>query len=165
MNTTVTHSRQRGRFVSFILEAAKLVGIAIICLLVIAAVVIFSARAGIKVPERWIGLAFWTCFLLWFVFRQHRRDLGIGRFWLALSAFLIVHFTIFVVVLRAYPAWRPIWFAFVIMIEAPPVLASFERIVRPRSRRNPWQPSPAGDRSPSRSPIPLARFASSLRPL
>jgi hypothetical protein len=136
MNTTSTHNRQRGRFISFVLEAAKLVGIAIICLLVIAAVVIFSAKTGIKVPERWIGLTFWTCFLLWFVFRQHKRDLSIGRFWLALSAFLIVHVTIFVVVLRAYPAWRPIWFLFVIMIEAPPVLASFERIVHPRNRRH-----------------------------
>jgi len=137
MNTTATHNRQRGRFVSFILEAAKLVGIAIICLLVIAAVVIVSAKTGIKVPERWIGLTFWTCFLLWFVFfRQHKRDLRIGRFWLALSAFLIVHVTIFVVVLRAYPAWRPVWFLFVIMIEAPPVLASFERIVHSRNRRH-----------------------------
>jgi len=136
MSTTATHNRQRGRFVSFILEAAKLFGIAIICLLVIAAVVIFSVKAGIKVPERWIGLTFWTCFLLWFVFRQHKRDLRIGRFWLALSAFLILHVTIFVVVLRAYPAWRPIWFAFVVMIEAPPVLASLERIVHPRNRRH-----------------------------
>jgi hypothetical protein len=136
MNPTATHNRQRGRFVSFVLEAAKLVGIAIICLLVVAAVVIFSAKTGIKVPERWIGLTFWTCFLLWFVFRQHKRDLRVGRYWLALSAFLIVHVTIFVVALRAYPAWRPIWFLFVIMIEAPPVLVSFERIVHPRNRRH-----------------------------
>jgi hypothetical protein len=136
MNITATHNGQRGRFVSFILEAAKLVGIAIICLLVIGAVVIVSAKTGIVIPSRWFGLFFWTCFLLWFVFRQHKRDLGIGRFWLALSAFLIVHVTIFVVVLRAYPAWPPVWFAFAIMIEAAPVLASFQRIVHPRNRRH-----------------------------
>src|SRR5579862_2369601 len=129
MNTTVTNNRQRGRFVRFMLEAAKLVGIAIISLLVIAAVVIVSAKTGIKVPERWIGLTFWTCFLLWFVFRQHKHDLRIARFWLALSAFLIVHLIIFIAVLSAYPAWRPVWFALVIMIEAPPVLASFQRII------------------------------------
>jgi hypothetical protein len=134
MDTTATHNRERGRFLSFILEGAKLVGIAVVCLLVIATVVIFSVKTGVRVPERWIELTFWTCFLLWFVFRQHKRDLRIGRFWLVLSAFLILHLTIFVAVLRAYPAWRPIWFAFVIMIEAPPVLASFERIVHPRNR-------------------------------
>ena len=118
------------------LEAAKLIGIAIVCLLVIGVVVIVSAKTGIVIPYRWFGLFFWTCFLLWFVFRQHKRDLRIGRFWLALSAFLIVHVTIFVVVLRTYPAWRPVWFVFVIMIEAPPVLASFQRIVYPRNRRH-----------------------------
>ena len=136
MNTAATHNRQHGRFVSFILEAAKLVGIAIICLLVIGVLVIVSAKTGIVIPFRWFGLFFWTCFLLWFVFRQHKRDLRIGRFWLALSAFLIVHVTIFVVVLRAYPAWRPLWFAFAIMIEAPPILASLERIVHPRNRKH-----------------------------
>lgn len=136
MDTTATNNRQRGRFVSFMLEAAKLVGIAIICLVVIAAVVIVSAKTGIKVPERWFGLTFWTCFLLWFVFRQHKHDLRIARFWLVLSAFLIVHFTIFIAVLRAYPPWRPVWFAFVIMIEAPPVLASFQRIVHPHKRKH-----------------------------
>jgi len=136
MNTTVTNNRQRGRFVRFMLEAAKLVGIAIISLLVIAAVVIVSAKTGIKVPERWIGLTFWTCFLLWFVFRQHKHDLRIARFWLALSAFLIVHLIIFIAVLSAYPAWRPVWFALVIMIEAPPVLASFQRIIHPHTRKH-----------------------------
>jgi hypothetical protein len=136
MNPKATDNTQRGRLVSFILEATKLVGIALICLLVIGVVVIVSAKTGIVIPFRWFGLFFWTCFLLWFVFRQHKRDLRIGRFWLALSAFLILHVTVFVIVLRAYPAWRPVWFAFVIMIEAPPVLASFEEIVHPRNRRH-----------------------------
>jgi hypothetical protein len=125
----------RTRFVNFILEAAKLVGVAISCLLVIAAVVIFSAKTGIRVPERWIGLAFWTCFLLWFVFRQHKRDVGHLRFWLVLAAFLMVHVTIFVVVLRAYAAWRAIWFAFVIMIEGPLVLLALQNLVHPRRNR------------------------------
>jgi hypothetical protein len=136
MNTTATHSQRHAHFVSFILEAAKLVGIAILCLLVIAAVVIVSAKTGIKVPERWIGLTFWTGFLLWFVFRQHKNDLGQFRFWLALSAFLAVHVTVFVLVLQAYPAWRPIWFMFIIMLEAPPVLVSFRRIMHAHKRRH-----------------------------
>jgi len=134
MNTVQT--RLRTRFFSFALEAAKLVGIAIVCLLILAAVVIVSAKTGIKVPERWIGLTFWTCFLLWFVFRQHKNDLGQLRFWLALLGFLGVHVTVFVLVLQTYPAWRPIWFMFIVMLEAPPVLASFQRIVHPHKRKH-----------------------------
>jgi hypothetical protein len=134
MNTE--QNRRRTGFCSFILEAVKLVGIAIVCLLLVAAVVIVSAKTGIKISERWIGLTFWTCFLLWFVFRQHKNDLGQLRFWLALSGFLVVHVTVFVLVLQAYRAWRPIWFMFIIMIEAPPVLASFQTIVHPHKRKH-----------------------------
>jgi hypothetical protein len=39
-------------------------------LLVIGAAVILSAKTGIVVPARWFGLFYWTCALLWFVFRQ-----------------------------------------------------------------------------------------------
>lgn len=127
----------RTRFLSLILEAAKLLGIAIACLLVIAAIIIFSAKTGIKAPERWIGLTLWTCFLLWFVFRQHKGDLGQLRFWLALSGFLMVHVTVFAFVLRAYTAWRPIWFMFVFMIEGPLVLVALENVVhRHRNRKH-----------------------------
>ena len=98
MNTA--RNRLRTRFLSFALEAAKLVGIAIVCLLVLVAVVVVSAKTDIKVPERWIGLTFRTCFLLWFVLRQHKDDLGQLRFWLALPGFLAEHVTVFVLVLR-----------------------------------------------------------------
>jgi hypothetical protein len=124
-----------GRFLRFILEAAKLFGIAIVFLLVIGAAVIVSAKTGIVVPARWLGLFYWTCALLWFVFRQHRHDLRYGRFWLVLSAFLMVHVTAFAIVLRAYPAWRPIWFMFIFMIEAPLALVSLENVVHPRRIR------------------------------
>ena len=112
-----TQNRPRTRFLSFILEAAKLFGIAVVCLLVIGAAVIVSAKTRFTVPARWFGLFYWTCALLWFVFKQHKRDLRYGRFWLALSAFLMVRATAFAAVLRAYAAWRPIWFMFVFMIE------------------------------------------------
>jgi len=130
-----THHKLHGRFVSFILEAAKLLGIALVCLLVIGAAVILSAKTGIVVPARWFGLFYWTCALLWFVFRQHKRDLRYGRFWLALTAFLMVHITAFAMVLRAYPAWRMIWFMFVFMIEGPLFLIALENVVHPRRQR------------------------------
>ena len=110
-------------------------GIAIVVLLVIGAAVIISAKTGIVVPARWFGVFYWTCALLWFVFRQHKRDLRSGRFWTALSAFLMVHITAFAIVLQAYPAWGPIWFMFVFMIEGPLVLVSFQNIVDPSGVR------------------------------
>ena len=130
-----SQKRPRTRFLSFILEAAKLFGIAIACLLVIGAAVIVSAKTGIAVPARWFGLFYWTCALLWFVFQQHKRDLRYGRFWLAFSAFLMVHVSAFAVVLRASAAWRMIWFMFVFMIEGPLVLVVLENVVRPRRNR------------------------------
>jgi hypothetical protein len=130
MNAT----QKRPGFLSFILEAAKLCGIAIACLLVIAAAVILSAKTGFAVPARWFGLFYWTCALLWFVFQRHKRDLRYGRFWLALSAFLTVHVTAFAVALRTYPQWRMIWFMFVFMIEGPLVLVVLRSFVHPTQR-------------------------------
>ena len=127
--------RPHGRLLNFILEAAKLFGIAIACLLLIAAAVLLSVKTGIVVPERWFGLFCWTCFLLWFVFQRHRRDLRYGRFWLALAAFLMVHVTAFAIVLRAYPAWRMIWFMFIFVVEGPLFLVALDNVVHPRRYR------------------------------
>jgi hypothetical protein len=103
--------------------------------LVIGAAVILSAKTGIVVPARWFGLFYWTCGLLWFVFRQYKHDLQSGRFWLALSAFLTVHVTAFTIVLRAYPAWRMIWFMFIFVIASPLFLVALENLVYPRRNR------------------------------
>lgn len=128
-------TNHRTRLPGFILEAAKLFGIAIVCLLVIGAAVILSAKTGIVIPAAWFGLFYWTCALLWFVFRRHKRDLRYARFWLALSAFLMVHVTAFAIVLRAYPAWPMIWFMFIFMIEGPLFLIGLENLVHPRRQR------------------------------
>jgi len=107
-----TPNKPRKWFVGFSLEAAKLFGIGIVCLMVIWAAVIVSVKTGFAVPARWFALFFWTGALLWLIFRQHKDDLRIGEFWLALAAFLMVHVTVFAVVLQSYPAWRTIWFMF-----------------------------------------------------
>jgi|SRR5271154_6990130 len=130
------HKRERTGILGFILEAAKLFGIAIVCLLVIGAAVIVSAKTGIAIPARWFGLLFWTSALLWFIFRQHRNDLRLGIFWLALSAVLAVHVTAFAGVLRAYAAWPMIWFMFIFMIEGPLVLVLLRNVGHPRRIRN-----------------------------
>jgi dolichyl-phosphate-mannose--protein O-mannosyl transferase len=67
-------NRPPGGLVLFTLQAAKLIGIAILSLVGIGAVVIVSLKTGIVVSVRWVGLFFCSCFLLWFVFRLYKRD-------------------------------------------------------------------------------------------
>ncbi len=51
--------------------------------------------------------------------RQLKRDLRRAKFWVALLAFVVIHVTAFVVILRGYPEWRPIWFILIAPIEWP----------------------------------------------
>src|SRR5215469_17393300 len=43
--------------------------------------------------------------------------------------------TVFAVLLRAYPAWRMVWFMFIFMVEAPLFLVTLENVVHPRRHR------------------------------
>jgi hypothetical protein len=136
LSMDTVHKRERTGVLGFILEAAKLFGIAIACLLVIGVAVVVSVKTGIVIPARWFGFLFWTGALLGFVFRQHKEDLRLGIFWLALMAVLAMHVTAFSVVLRAYQAWRMIWFMFIFTIEAPLVLVLLQKVVHQRHIRN-----------------------------
>jgi len=91
------------------------VGIALAVLAVFAVAIVLSK--GAKVPGAWIALAVFTSGLFWVTIRQSRaywRRLG---FWLAIAGLLVVHLLVFVVVLRAYPQWRGIWFMPLVIIE------------------------------------------------
>jgi hypothetical protein len=48
----------------------------------------------------------------------------------------MVHLAAFSVVLRAYAAWRAIWFMFIFMIEGPLVLVALQNVIHPRHKRN-----------------------------
>jgi hypothetical protein len=132
MSGTTQSRRLSTRLWIFATEGMKLFAIAAGCLVVFAIAFFISVRTGlvrIHIPARWFGLFYWTYALLWFVFQQHKRDLRLGRFWLALSAFLMLHVTTFAVVLRAYPAWPMIWFMFIFVIEGPLVLVVLKNVV------------------------------------
>ena len=91
------------------------VGIALAVLAAFAVVIVLSK--GGKVPSGWLALAVFTSCLFWITIRQSReywRRLG---FWLAMAGLLVVHLLSFVVILRAYPEWREIWFVPVIIVE------------------------------------------------
>jgi hypothetical protein len=47
----------------------------------------------------------------------------------------MVHVTAFAIVLRAYPAWRMIWFMFIFVVEGPLFLVALDNVVHPRRYR------------------------------
>lgn len=135
-NTNVAeNATPSARLRVFALEALKLLSIAIASLVVIAIVVVVSAKTGIVIPARWCGLFFWTCALLWIVCRQHKHHLRQGKFWVALLGLMSVHLAIFVPVLRAYPEWREALFPFAFVIEGTVILAALDKVLRHRRQQ------------------------------
>jgi len=129
------------RILAFALEGLKLFGIAVGCLLILAAVVLFSIKTGIVVPKRWFGLCAWTGLLIWFVCKQCRRHVRQARFWVIFLALLLIHSMAFIVVLQRYPEWGLGWFAPIFIIEAPFMVMAVETLIpRKHSRKHPIPP-------------------------
>ena len=117
------------RIRSLILEGLKLSGIALAALVVIAVAIFVSIKTGITIPKRWFGFCVWTGLLIWFVQRlckHHRRN---SKFWLAFGGLLVVHISVFVVVLRSMTDWGLGWFAPVFLVEAPIMVVLLEAVV------------------------------------
>jgi hypothetical protein len=128
----VTLSR---RLESFVVESLKLLAVALASLVVIGLALVASAKAGIVIPARWLGLFYWTCALLWFICRQYKSNLRHGKFWVVLLTLLALHVGAFAVVLRSYPEWRMAWFMPIFLIEAPLVMAVLRSVVHTRHHR------------------------------
>jgi hypothetical protein len=119
-------------------EGLKLFAIAVGCLVVFAIAFFVWIKTGLirfHIPARWFGLFYWTCFLVWFICRQLKRDLRRAKFWGALLAFVAIHVGAFVVVLRSYPEWRAIWFMLIALIEFPLIALAVQSIVETSHRR------------------------------
>jgi hypothetical protein len=93
--------------------ALALAGLATIGLLVA-----ISISTGIEIEGRWIGLAMFSCVLLWAMVRESRSMWMQPKFWMAVTGFLAIHLAVFVPILRSYPQWRVVWFAFITPPEA-----------------------------------------------
>jgi hypothetical protein len=120
------------RIWELVLEGLKLFAIALGCIVVLSLAFIVWVKTGlikVYIPARWFGLFYWTCFLVWFVCRQLRRDLGRGMFWVVLLALLTAHVGAFIVVLRSFPDWPAAWFMFAFIIEAPLMVMTIESVV------------------------------------
>lgn len=92
------------------------VGIALVALVIFAVAIVLSK--GAKVSGDWIALAVYTAGLFWITIRQSRRYWRHSSFWLTITGLLIIHLLAFVVILRAYPQWRGIWFWPIMLLEA-----------------------------------------------
>ncbi len=67
---------------------------------------------------RWGGLIVYTLALYGFLVYDNLRFVRNRRFWKLISIFLIVHFVVFVAILRSAVEWRLPWF-FVMILEFP----------------------------------------------
>ena len=114
------------RLVAVVLEGLKLLGIALGCLLVFAAVFAISVKTGIAIPKRWFGLCLWTGFLIWIICRQFKQHLRQVKFWITFLSLLVIHMFAFVVVLQRYPEWGLGWFMPIVVIEVPCMALALE---------------------------------------
>ena len=112
----------------------KLIGIAIGCLVIFSIVFFVSIKTGITIAGRWFGLAVWTGALLWVIFRQCKKEVRKGRFWIILTGLLAIHFAAFILVLRRYPEWRMAWFPIAYVIEGTFMITVLNTFVRKRRR-------------------------------
>jgi hypothetical protein len=132
MNTLTPSRNLSERLRSFILEALKLVAIAVACLVVFAIGFFIWVKTGLikfQIPARWFGLFYWTCALLWVILRQFKSDLRRVKFWVVLLTVLALHIGGFALVLRGYPEWRTVWFLPIFIIEGSLVMAALRGIV------------------------------------
>jgi len=93
------------------------VGIAFAVLVVFAAVIVLSKGRGGHISGGWFGFVGYTGLLFWVTIRQTREHWQRLGYWLAIGGLLVVHSLAFVAILRAYPAWRMIWFMPVVVVE------------------------------------------------
>lgn len=91
------------------------IGIALVVLVVFGVAIVLSK--GAKISGDWIALAVYTAGLFWVTIRQSKRYWHRPGFWLAIAGLLVVHSLAFVVILRAYPQFRGIWFWPIVIVE------------------------------------------------
>jgi apolipoprotein N-acyltransferase len=93
------------------------IGLALAALAVIGLLIAISVHTGTVFTGGWIGLMVYAAGLFWVTIRQSREYWQRPSFWLAIAGLLVVHLLAFVVILRAYPQWRMIWFMPVVIVE------------------------------------------------
>jgi hypothetical protein len=85
-------------------------GLALASLAVFTLVFALSIRTHIVVPFRWVMLTTFTVLIIIAMINGYRRYWARPAFWLIAAGMLTIHLTVFIVILRNYPEFRPVWF-------------------------------------------------------
>jgi hypothetical protein len=71
----------------------------------------FSSKgSGAELIGRWVGLTGTTLILFGYAIRSHGRFISRLSFWLVMLALLVVHLSVFIVILGKVEHWKVLWF-------------------------------------------------------
>lgn len=110
-------------------------GLAIIGLALMAIFIVITNDRELP-PVGWLGLVAFTPVVFWQVSTRFRRYWNRRAFWVAFSAFLLLHIVVFSALLLLYPSWRLLWFMPISVLEIFALFMAFTKLFdRPRSHR------------------------------
>src|ERR1700689_3938160 len=84
-------------------------GIAVAFLVIFALIFAASIHWHLSIQFPWLMLAIFTGFLTFAVVKTSREYWTQVYFWFVMAALLTIHVGAFIVVLRRYPDFKPIW--------------------------------------------------------
>jgi len=76
-----------------------------------------SNGGGAELIGKWVGLAGTTLILFGYTIRSHRRFIRQLSFWLVMLALLVVHLSVFIIVLEKVEHWKVLWFVLAYPVE------------------------------------------------
>jgi hypothetical protein len=76
-----------------------------------------SNGSGTETIGKWVGLTGTTLILFGYAIRTHRRFISQVSFWLVILALLVVHLSVFIVILEKVEHWKVLWFVFAYPVE------------------------------------------------
>ena len=106
------------RFFYILRRSLRYVGIALSGLAVILVLIIVSVATNKDLAGNWLALVIWTGFAFGLPVQRLSQSWRHARFWITVSALLLIHVALFSAALLSYPAWRPVWFMLICPPEA-----------------------------------------------
>jgi hypothetical protein len=76
-----------------------------------------SDRSGTEAIGKWVGLTGTTLILFGYAIRSHGRFISRLSFWLVILASLVVHLSVFIVILENVQRWKVVWFVLAFPLE------------------------------------------------
>jgi hypothetical protein len=59
---------------------------------------------------KWVGLAVNTIAIFWYALRRHWQFSASVQFWVLFMSLLLVHLSLYIVILRTITDWKPVFF-------------------------------------------------------